>query len=109
MLEVGVVTRDVASIDDLSNRLAPLLGLDAADVADRLRRAPSDEVSPVVARRQAELDPLRTDLSALPGVVLTDSTATLTPNDSYGRALLGWAGEVTAEILERFPRLLRRR
>ena len=103
VIEIGVITRDVSSIDDLSRRLADLLEIDASELADRLRRAPSDVMTPVVSRRVADLEPLRTELATLPGVVLTEVTATLTPYDSYGRALLGWAGEVTAEILERSP------
>lgn len=103
VIEVGIVTRDVVSIDELSNRLGEILGVDGAEIADRLRRSPSEAVPPIAVWRPAELDPVRAELATLPGVVLTESTATLTPYDSYGRALLGWAGEATAEILERSP------
>jgi len=103
VVEVGVVTRDVASIDELSIRLAELLGIDGSDLANRLRRSPSDAVTPVASRRVADIESLAPRLAALPAMVLTETTATLTPYDGYGRALLGWTGEVTAEILERSP------
>ncbi len=103
VIEVGVTTRNVASIADLTEQLAARLPVDGGEIADRLRRAPSDEVTVVAAVRADDIDPLRAELAALPGVVLTEETATMTPHDGYGRALLGWAGEVTAEILDRSP------
>ncbi|MDH3300769.1 MAG: penicillin-binding transpeptidase domain-containing protein [Acidimicrobiia bacterium] len=103
VVEVGVVTRDVASIDDLANILAEILSIDGPELAERLKRSPSDAVTPVATQRVADLELLASPLSGLPGVVLTETTATLTPDDAYGRALLGWTGEVTAEILERSP------
>lgn len=103
VVEIGVVTRDVASIDELSVRLAALLGIDVSDLGDRLKRSPSDAVTRVAIRRVADAESLTAELVTLPGVVLTETTATLTPHDAYGRALLGWNGEVTAEILERSP------
>ncbi len=103
VIEIGVVPGNVVSIDDVSNRLAELLGVDGPNLADRLRRSPSDAVTPVTTRRVADLADHQAALAAIPGVVLTETTATLTPPGAYGRALLGWAGEVTAEILERSP------
>ncbi len=103
VVEIGVITRDVTSIDELTSRLAPVLGVEPSELGERLRRSPSDSITPIANRRVDGIEPLTAELAALPGVVLTEKTATLTPGDTYGRALLGWAGEVTAEILERSP------
>ena len=43
--------------------------------------------------------------SVLAGVVLEESTFPLTPDDRFGRALLGRSAEVTAEILEESPEI----
>ncbi len=103
VVEVGVVTREVDSIDELSMRLAELLGTDESEIAERLRRSPSDAVTPVATRRHVDIESPVAELALLPGVVLTETTALLTPYDGYGRALLGWNGEVTAEIMEQSP------
>lgn len=103
VVEVGVITGDVGSIDELSHRLAELLGIDGSELADRLRRSPSKAVTPVVTRRSADIESTAAELALMPGVVLNETTAPLTPNQAYGRALLGWTGEVTAEILAQSP------
>ncbi|MDH3296137.1 MAG: penicillin-binding transpeptidase domain-containing protein, partial [Acidimicrobiia bacterium] len=103
VIQIGVVPRNVPDSGVLADRLAQLFGVDAADIGDLIRRSPSGEVLTLVERRVEVVEPLRAELTTLPGVVLVEAEAMLTPYEGYGRALLGWAGEVTAEILEQSP------
>lgn len=103
VIQVGVVPRNVSDVQLLAGRLAELLGVNSADIADLIRRSPSDAVLTLVERRTEDIEPVRAELAALSGVELVETTAPLPPYDGYGRALFGWAGEVTAEILERSP------
>ncbi len=103
IVQISVVPRNVPDAQALAGRLEVLVGANAAEIADLIRRSPSDTILPLVERRVDVIDPIRGELASLPGVVLVDAEALLTPYDGYGRALLGWAGEVTAEILERSP------
>lgn len=102
-IAVGVVPRQSPTLEPLAATLARLFQLDEAQLLDSLRRSPSDDVFPVTVRRIEEVDQVRAELNTTPGIVLSETMATLAPSDSFARALLGRMGEVTAELIEDYP------
>ncbi len=105
VVNVGVIPRQSDDIAGLSQRLGQLLGLDAAEIQATIAPSPSDSIVPIAIRRAEELQSVRGQLDAIPGVVLEDSMFPLAPNERFARALLGRSAAVTAEILEESPEL----
>ena len=103
VVDIGVIPRQAGDIGELSERLAPLLNLDAGEIQATISPQPSDSLVTLASARAESVQSLQGQLLAIPGVVLTDSTFPLPPNDRFGRALLGRSAEVTAEIIDEAP------
>ncbi|MEM7275601.1 MAG: penicillin-binding transpeptidase domain-containing protein [Actinomycetota bacterium] len=105
VIEVGVIPRQAGDISQLSAQLGALLGLDPGDIEATIAPRPSDSIVSIATRRVEQLQSVRGQLQAIPGVVLVETTFPLTPNERFGRALLGRSAEVTAEIIEADPEI----
>ncbi len=103
--QVGVVKRPVNDVGALANQLAPLLKIDSGDIVNTLSPRPSDEFVLLSTLLPAELDPIRGELQALPGVEFRQTTMLAPISPTFGRAWLGRSGEVTKEILDNNPDL----
>lgn len=103
VLNVGVIPRQAGDIEVLSQRLGALLGDDPAAIFATISPQPSDSLVSISNRRADELQAIRSQLEAIPGVVLTETGFPLPPNERFARALLGRSAEVTAEIIEESP------
>lgn len=103
VVEIGVLARQAPDIRSLSDTLAELLEIDGDAVLDLISRSPSDQIIPIAQRRPETMDAIRGRLEATPGVVLTETMASLAVYDGLGRGVLGRVGPVTAEILESDP------
>ncbi len=100
---IGVIPRQAPSLDDVAATLARLFELDEGALLDSLRRSPSDDIFAVTVQRPEDIEPLRGELVANPGVVLNESTAILPPSSGFARGLLGRTGEATAELIDNSP------
>ena len=91
---------DATGQPDSAQRIATLLGLDAADYVERV--AASGERAFVEALVVREADP-GVDLeafAAVPGALTVRDMRPLAPTRTFARPLLGTAGPATAEIIE---------
>ncbi len=103
VFQIGVIPRQAGDIEILSQQLGALLGEDPAEINATISPMPSDSLVPIANRRSEEIQGIQAQLSALPGVVLTESGFPLPPNERFARALLGRSAEVTAEIIAESP------
>ncbi|MDP9394886.1 MAG: penicillin-binding transpeptidase domain-containing protein [Actinomycetota bacterium] len=73
--------------------------VDAARLAARVKAARPDEYVPVVTVRQEQFTTAEPRLRAIPGLMFRESTMTLGPTPTFGRALLGTVRPATEETL----------
>ena len=100
VVDVGVQPSRVPDVDALAGRLAEVLDIDAAALAERVRGASPDAFVPVITLRRADYEAVRGELQPLPGTVFRESELPLAPTREFARALLGTVGPVTAELVE---------
>ncbi len=80
-----------------ARRIAALVDVGERRLASLIRRAPAGRFIPVITLRKADYDDVATELAAVPGISIAPDTAPLAPTKTFGRALLGAVGPVTAE------------
>jgi cell division protein FtsI/penicillin-binding protein 2 len=101
VVQVGVQPSRAQDVDGLATTLAGLLDIDGPELAGRIRAAAPDAFVDVITLRKDDYLPLRAQLQPLPGTVFKETTRALGPTRTFARALLGSAGPVTAEMIEK--------
>ena len=81
-------------------RVAELVDVDADDLQQRVDDAPAGRFLPVITLRASAFSKVEDELTAVPGVSLNRTTASLAPSSTFARTLLGTVGPVTAEQVE---------
>ena len=97
VVRVGIDRATVKDIDATANALAPLLDVNAANLARAARRAGPKQFVEALTLRAADYAPLAGRVSAIQGVQTVRGTAQLAPTRSFARALLGTVAPATAE------------
>ena len=107
VVDVAVQVDRVEDPRATAQRLAALDGLDvdAADLARRIRDAPRGRFLPLITLRNPDYERIADALREVPGASVNPRTAPLAPTKTFGRALLGTVGPVTAEQLREDPDL----
>ncbi len=100
VVEVGVQPSRATDVPALTARLAELVDVDAAGLAERITAAAPDAFVPVITLRRSDYDPVRDQLQPLPGTVFRESTRPLAPTRDFARALLGTVGPASEEVVE---------
>ena len=98
VVDVGVEVDKARSTT--AERIAALLDVDAEDLAARIQDAPEGRFLPVITLRAAAFAKVEDELTAVPGVSLNRTKASLAPSSTFARTLLGTVGPVTAEQVE---------
>ena len=83
--------------------LATFLELDPAPFAEQVKAAGPEAFVEAITLRQDAVSPppvFLEEISAIPGAAALSSTLSLAPTRTFARALLGSAGEATAELIE---------
>lgn len=91
-----------AALRDRASTLAVLrreLGVDPARVSALLKRAPANQLVPVIPLRRPDYDRVRSAIHDLPGLRFPTSMQLLAPTRTFARAVLGRVGPATAEAL----------
>jgi cell division protein FtsI/penicillin-binding protein 2 len=101
VVDVGVQPSRATDPAGLSRTLADLLDVDGGALEQRIRSARPDAFVPVITLRRSDYDPVRARLQPLVGTVFREGSRPLAPTRDFARALLGTAGPVTAEEVER--------
>lgn len=99
VVDIGINPTKATNLHQLAQQLGALLGVDAVQLEQRARAAGPNQLVPVIVLREADYVPLRTQLRALPGVVLQDDQLPLAPTRSFARSLLGTVGPATQELV----------
>lgn len=99
VVDVGVEPARVRDVHSLTSRLAALLGVDGASLAQRIRAAKPHAFVDVITLRREDYEALRSRLYPLHGTVFLTSSLPLAPTHDFARALLGTAGPATAEAI----------
>jgi cell division protein FtsI/penicillin-binding protein 2 len=103
VVEVGVQPSRAEDVPGLATRLGELLDVDAAALQQRIEDASPDAFVAVITLREEDYLAIEEEIFPLPGTVFRRSRIPLAPTRTFARALLGSAGPVTAEMLERDP------
>jgi cell division protein FtsI/penicillin-binding protein 2 len=105
--DIAVEVARVHDPGDTAARLAALDGVevDAGELERRIRDAPRGRFLPVITLRQGAYERIAERLRDIPGASVNPRTAPLAPTKTFGRAVIGTVGPVTAEQLEENPRL----
>ncbi len=99
---LSIIPRELEDRETVLGRLAVLLRLPAAELADALDRVPADSLRPVRLRRSLSLadvtrvEELRLEL---PGVIVEIEPARVYPTNTFAAHLLGYVREVSEEQL----------
>jgi cell division protein FtsI/penicillin-binding protein 2 len=80
--------------------LAEVVGVDGEAYAARVAAAGEQAFVEAIVLREADAEPLRPSLEAIPGARLLSDSLPLPPTREFARPLLGTVGEATAEIVE---------
>lgn len=81
--------------------IAELVDVDEDELAERIEAAPAGRFLPVITLRAAAFNKIEQELTAVPGVSLNRTTASLAPTADFARPLLGTVGPATAEQVEK--------
>ena len=100
VVDVGVEPARVRNIQSLTRRLAALLHIDAASLAQRIRSAKPHAFVNVITLRRNDYEALRPRLYPLRGTVFTTGHLPLAPTRTFARSLLGSVGPATAELID---------
>ena len=85
----------------ISQKLAALVGIDAAKLERTVRNAPRGRYIPVITLRSAAYDRIADKLAQMPGLSVAQDTAPLAPEKGFGVAVLGAVAPATAEQITR--------
>ena len=106
-LSLVAVPLQLEDIDDLTRRLAAVLGVPEADIRDKLLKAQeSDSVLPVVLERDLDLKVVSRFYDQklfLPGIDILPDISRNYPQGELFCHLLGYCGEITESQLKRHP------
>jgi cell division protein FtsI/penicillin-binding protein 2 len=97
VVEVGLQRDQVTDVTASATALAGALGLDASQLAGRVRGAGPHEFVVAETLRKADYTRAAGGLQGIPGLLTVDSTLPLAPTKAFGSALLGAVGPATAE------------
>lgn len=81
-----------------AQQVAGLVGVDATSLVNRVEAGSDTDLISVITLREEAFEPLRSQLEAIPGVVLQEDEIPLAPTRDFARALIGTVGPATAEI-----------
>jgi cell division protein FtsI/penicillin-binding protein 2 len=95
---VGIQPGATTNRTAVAQQVAGLVGVDAAALADRVEAGSDTDLISVVTLRKEAFEPVRSQLEAIPGVVLQEDEIPLAPTRDFARALIGTLGPATAEI-----------
>lgn len=105
---IGLEPRHVADIDATMKALSGaftaagvVVGL--SDVPAQLRSAKPDAFVQIANLRKPDYEKIADRLDAITGLTTRSGMTSLAPTATFARALLGTAGEVTKEIMDKYP------
>jgi cell division protein FtsI/penicillin-binding protein 2 len=105
---VGVEPKFVTDLNSLITQMAALfksvgVEVDLSGLPAEVKAASPDAFVEVATLRREAYDKIRNQLRGLPGTVFDEDTRSLAPTRTFARALLGGAGEVTKELMDKNP------
>lgn len=101
VVDVGIQPKRVnGSVAALAQKVAAVVGVDAASLTKRIASADPQAFVDVITLRRKDYEAVKPDLHPLPGVVFRERVQPLAPSRDFARALLGTVGPVTADIVE---------
>jgi len=80
--------------------VARVLHVDAAGLTSAVAKASPTAFVPVITLRRPAYEAVKPRIYSLPGTVFTTGTQLLPPSTGFGRALLGTAGDATADVVK---------
>ncbi|GAA1349571.1 penicillin-binding transpeptidase domain-containing protein [Arthrobacter koreensis] len=92
-----------AELEPSAAALAEFLELDPAPFTEQVLAAGPEAFVEAITLRQDSVSPppvFQADVAEIPGAAALNSTLSLAPTRTFARALLGSAGEATAELIE---------
>lgn len=105
--DVYVVPNDIRSLHFLTNTLSPILGMEAAEIKDKIKKAiQKDRFKPTLIAQDINRDQLayiEARKSSLPSVVIEVNHTRKYPNERLGAAFLGYLGKATEDELKSYP------
>jgi cell division protein FtsI/penicillin-binding protein 2 len=107
LVHIGIRPSRVQDLPALVAELQALLGIDPDDLTARVEAADPQDFVEVDTLPRPDYEAIREQIFPLPGTVFRESTVPEAPDPTLARALLGRSGEVTADIIERFPELFK--
>ena len=107
LVHIGIRPSRVQDLAALTGDLEQILGIDGAELASRVNGADPQAFIDVATLPRPEYEAVREQVFPLPGTVFRESTVPQAADPTLARALLGRSGEVTADIIERFPELFK--
>ncbi|WP_308420356.1 penicillin-binding transpeptidase domain-containing protein [Egicoccus halophilus] len=103
VVDVGVEPARTDDVATLVDDLRDILAISGDGLAERIVSADPNAFVPVVTLREDAFAAVEDELLPLPGTVVRRGTLPLAPTADFARALLGRAGDVTAERIEAHP------
>jgi cell division protein FtsI/penicillin-binding protein 2 len=100
VVTVGLRRSATQGLASAVTAVAEVTGVQEAPLQARMRAAPKDAVVEVITLRRSAFEELRSSLSRIPDVVLTEGKRSLAPTSTFAQALLGRVGPATAEIVQ---------
>jgi len=97
VIDVGVVPSDLEDVAAAVSAIAAVTEVDPETLTAAIEKAAEDDVVPAITLREADFNPVETELRAIEGVQLVGRQTPLTPTRDFARALLGSVGPATAE------------
>ena len=94
---------EAEQLDSSATALAEFLELDPAPFAAQVQAAGPEAFVEAITLRQDDVSPppvFQAEVAEIPGAAALNSTLSLAPTRTFARALLGSAGEATAELIE---------
>ncbi|MGH7791538.1 MAG: penicillin-binding protein 2, partial [Thermodesulfobacteriota bacterium] len=105
--DVYVVPKDIRSLHFLTNTLSPILGMEAAEIKDKIKKATQKDLfKPTLIAQDINRDQLayiEARKSSLPSVVIEVNHTRKYPNEKLGAAFLGYLGKASEDELKSYP------
>ena len=100
---VGLARDKVDDVRTSVDALARVVDIDRRAFAQAVRGAGPQQFVEAIVLREADYEPLKDELAAVPEALAIHDKAPLAPSREFARALLGTVAPATAEQLERYP------
>ena len=101
VVDIGIMPSRTTDPKATAEKVAAIVGVDAASLAKRVAAAKPDSFVDVITLRREVYDAMRDSLHPIPGTVFAERDMALAPSATFARALIGTVGPATKEIVDR--------